>query len=296
MAIHTPVPGEEAHLLFARLDDLTRVAARGELAISRFLTPREAAMAARHMAARLSAGGAVLYGGYAQAQRVRAVILPDYAEGLCDPEALRADPAAALLAVGLSDLAESLREAVATYAIRGSGFRALCHRDYLGSILALGLERDALGDVCVVDTPTDGRTTAGGRGTVYQAYVFTDTRMGAFLMSHLEKVANDTVEVKRLPPDTPLSLDHPMLPIRDTVASERLDCVVAALCNLSRDKAQTAIRQGLVEVDYEPCLACDTVLSPPCVLTIRGVGRFALHAFDGETRKGRLRVVAGKYV
>ncbi len=275
-------PAENLRLLMARMEDLGTRAARGEMAVSSFLTPREAKYAEHQLAARLAAGTAVLWGGYPEAERRRAVFLPDYTEGMLTPEALAADPVAALVAVGLTDLADALRMYAVVLTVRGSGYRELTHRDYLGSVLGLGLERDAVGDILVTEA--------------YAAEIITDARMGEFLCAQLVKVATDTVRVGYRPSDTPLRAVHRLMPITDTVASERLDCVVAALCNLSREKAQEAVRGGLVEVDYDVCEVCDAPLAVPCVLSVRGVGKFAVQGFDGTTKKGRLRLLAGKYL
>ncbi|MBQ9151903.1 MAG: hypothetical protein IJX72_06605 [Clostridia bacterium] len=278
----TALQSEDIRLLLARLDDLCHFAARGEMAVSPYLTPREAKYAARHLAARIHAGTALLWGGYPGAERTRAVILPDYTEGLTDPDTLAADPVAALRGTGLDELADTLRDAATPVHIRGSGYRTLTHRDYLGSVLGLGLEREAIGDILVPDE--------------HSAYLLTSARMADFLTTQMEKVATDTVKVSRLPEGTPLAGTRRLQPITDTVASERLDCVVAALCNLSREKAQMTVRSGIVELDYEPCDACDTTVEAPAVISVRGYGKFAVHAFDGTTRKGRIRFSAGKYV
>ena len=268
--------------LLARLDDLCDKAARGEWAATPYLTPREAKYARARLSARIESGCAVVWGGYPEAERVRAVILPDYTEGLVDPAALMSDPAAALRDAGLDDLAETVRGAVCPVQVRGSGFRELSHRDYLGSVLGLGLERDTVGDILIPDS--------------HSASLLTDTRVGDFLITQLEKVATDTVRVSRLPEGTALTGTRRLQPLTDTVASERLDCVVAALCNLSREKAQMAVRSGLVELDYEAVEACDTTVEAPAVISVRGFGKFAVHSFDGTTRKGRIRLVAGKYM
>lgn len=273
---------EDIRRLTARLEDLCRQAERGEAAFSSFLTPREAKYAAAHLSARLRVGTALLWGGYGEAERIRAILLPDYVEGIVDPEALAEDPTAALREVGLEDLAEAVCEAVCALSVRGSGFRELSHRDYLGSVLGLGLERDAIGDILVPDA--------------HGAILVTSARTADFLLTQLEKVGSDTVKVSPLPSGVPAEGTRRLRPISDTVASQRLDCVVAALCSLSREKAQTTVRAGLVELDYEPCESCDTVVEAPSVITVRGYGKFAVRDFDGITRKGRIRLVAGQYI
>ncbi len=277
-------PGDESlALLFARLDDLCDRAAHGVTAFSAFLTPREGLYASRHLASRLSAGTALLIGGLPEAERRRAVILPDYVEGLIDPCLLADDPMNALDAAGFSELIDTLHEATTVVTVRGSGFRTLTHRDFLGSVLGLGLDRDAVGDIVVSE---DGTT----------AYLVTDARIADFLTENLKKVATDAVKVSRLSDGIDAVPLRRLSPIYDTVASARLDCVVASLCNLSRDAAQNAIRQALVELNYEPVTDCDRTVEPPATLSVRGVGKFLVKGFDGETRKGRMRLCAGKYM
>ena len=276
------VQDETIRLLLSRLDDLCDRGARGEAAVSPYLTPREAKYARIHLSARMRNGTAVLWGGYPEAERVRVFILPDYTEGLVNPEALAAHPVAALSEAGLDDLADTLRDAVCPFSVKGSGFRDLTHRDYLGSVLGLGLERDAVGDILIPDA--------------HNAILLTDTRVGDFLEVSLEKVATDTVKVSRVPEGTSLAGTRRLRPISDTVASQRLDCVVAALCNLSREKAQLTVKAGTVELDYEAVEDCSATVVAPAVISVRGYGKFAVHAFDGTTKKGRIRLVAGKYI
>ena len=277
-----PVPDESVRALYARLGDLVSAASRGDAVMTAFLTPREAKYARLYLSSRLHAGLCVLWGGYPEAERVRAILLPDWTEGMCGPEALAADPIAALTDAGLEDTAAVVRDGVCAVRVTGSGYRVLSHRDYLGSLMGLGLERDAMGDILVEDDRT--------------AVLICGRRVADFLLSDLGKVGSDTVKTGLLPDGEMPSAVRRVQPMSDTVASERLDCVVASLCNLSRDKAQSAIRSGLRELDYECVQDCDTEVEPPAVLSVRGFGKFRVTAFDGETRKGRLRLRAEKYL
>lgn len=269
--------------LYARLGDLIALSERGEVAFTPFLSPREAMYAQSYLSSYIEDGLACLWGGYTAAERVRAIILPAYIEGMISlASPVDASPCQKLLDAGFDELALEVSGLVATLSLAGSGFRDLTHRDYLGSVLGLGLERDVIGDILVLDTS--------------HAYLFCKGEMVPFLQENLTHVANDPVRISILDPHTPISYQKTTKAIRDTVASPRLDCVVAALCNLSRERAQSTIRQGLVELNYEACESCDENLTPPCVLSVRGTGKFRVLSFDGETRKGRLRMVAEKYV
>lgn len=266
----------DAVLLEARLEDMIRIAERGETALSPFLTPAECVAAERFFALRGMRGQVRLWGGYAEAERKRLYLLPEYFLALPDllpPE--ESDPAETL-----GD--EALTGAVSAVRITGSGFRELSHRDYLGSLLGLGLERDALGDIAVQNP--------------HEAVVFCTAKIRDFLFATLERVANDKVRCRAQSPDEPFTDGRQTISVTDTVASARLDCVVAALIGKSRETAREAIEGGLVEVDYQPVLRGDRVLAPPLFLSVRGVGKFRLLPFEGETRKGRLRLRAERFV
>ncbi|HBF14578.1 MAG TPA: hypothetical protein DDW30_02625 [Clostridiales bacterium] len=266
----------DAALLEARLEDMIRLAERGETALSPFLTPAECAAAERFFALRGMREQVRLWGGYAEAERKRLYLLPEYLLALPD-----------LLPPQGSDPAETLAEealtgAVSAVRITGSGFRELSHRDYLGSLLGLGLERDALGDIAVQNP--------------HEAVVFCTAKIRDFLLETLERVANDKVRCRVQAPDEPFTDGRRTVPVTDTVASARLDCVVAALMGGSREAAREAIEGGLVEVDYQPALRTDRPLTPPLCLSVRGIGRFRLLPFEGETRKGRLRLRAERFI
>lgn len=265
-------------LLEARIGDMLDKARKGNLACIPFLTPRDARQAERILRSYGAYGQAWFWGGYRDAERVCLFLLPDYLLACLPDEIVPRDDDDALLSL----LEDEVREAVSAVRIRGSGYRTLSHRDYLGSILGLGLERDALGDIAVQNE--------------HEAVVFCPRKIGSFLLESLVKVASDTVRCEEYEPDAQFTDGRKYRPVNDTVASARLDCVVAALTNLSREDAQRAVRTGLVEVEFEPEERVDRTLTPPMTISVRGYGRFVLRGFDGETRKGRLRMRADKLI
>ena len=265
-------------LLEARLSDAVEKSRRGEVAGLPFLTPRERRAAERYLRTCGAWEQAWFWGGYHGAERACLFLLPDYLLACLEGERVPEDDDAAVLAL----LDEDATNAVQAVRVKGSGYRVLTHRDYLGSILALGLERDALGDIAVQNE--------------HEAVVFCPQRLLPFLTENLCRIGSDSVRCMPYLPDEHFTDGRKYRPIRDTVASPRLDCVVASLTNLSRDAAQQAIRSGLVEVDFEPTERVDLVLTPPTTVSVRGHGRFILRSFDGETRKGRLRLCADQMV
>ena len=253
--------------MLARADELYARAARGEITHTQFLTPREAKLLAAHFAH--CQKEVLLAGGYADAERRRLYFLPPYLAEL--DESLRA-----------ACLADAFAETLCAIKVSGSGYRELSHRDFLGAVLHLGIERDRIGDVCVTDPHT--------------AVLFCDLLMAEFLAEQLTRVANDAVRVTRFSPPADFDGGKRYEAITDTVASPRADAVVAALLNLSRERAQALFREGRVEIDYEPEERIDKPLCAGCVVSIRGYGKFTLRSLSDKTRKGRFRLVADRHV
>ena len=269
--------GEERDLLEARIGDAIAQCERGSVARLLFLNPRDRRRAERFLRTRGAWEQAWLWGGYAEAERACLFLLPDYLLSCLSSPIEQCETAELLELLG-----EEVAESVCALRIRGSGFRTLTHRDFLGSVLGLGIERDAIGDVAVQNP--------------HEAVLFCPHTLRDFLKEMLEKVGNDTVRCEDYVLDEHFTDGRNYRHISDTVASERLDCVVAALCNWSREDAQSAVRSGLVEVDFEVEERVDLSLHAPATVSVRGQGRFILRAFDGETRKGRLRLRADQLI
>lgn len=263
---------EAYELLAARIDDLTDTADRGALAFGSFLTPREAAYCRKTVCARGLGDRVFLFGGYKDAERNRLYIIPDYLSSVDGS----AEERARLY------LGDTLKSSVQAVRITGSGYRMLSHRDYLGSLMSLGIERHSIGDIVTVGE--------------HSAVVFCADVIGNFIIENLERVASDKVRTEHFEVPDGFTVQKERIPISDTVASDRLDCVVGALAGISREKAQTAVRTGTCELDYFPEERCDRRIEPPCIITVRGYGKFYVSSFDGTTKKGRLRLSAEKYV
>ena len=257
----------EHEALLKRIDDLYRQCERtNAVTHTTFLTPAEQ----HHLGQALGRRGEWLFaGGYDAAERKRLFCLPPYMQG-SDEQMLSAY------------LADTFAETLIPLEIRGSGYRDLTHRDYLGAILNLGLERSAVGDLCVPDKS--------------RAVLFCDRVIADFLCENLTRVANDAVRVAPVALPDDFDGGHKFRRITDTVASPRADSVVAALANLSRERAQALFREGMVEIDYEPADKPDRAVFEGTILVIRGKGKFVIRSLADTTKKGRVRLVADQYL
>ncbi len=263
---------EAQRLLCARFEDKMSQAERRGLVCGSFYSPADAAVLSLTAREKGKSDRFFLYGGYGEAERKMAFFLPDFlSEYDGEPE----EKANAFFKDELSCAVRSIK-------ISGSGYRTLSHRDYLGSLLSLGIERESLGDVVVMSE--------------HDAVIFCTDAIFPFLLGNIDRIAADKVSVSEFIPDSGFSAKRDFIHISDTVASPRFDCVVAALTNLSREKAQAAIRSGLCSLDYIEELRTDKEILPPCTISVRGYGKFKVVSIGGETKRGRLRLSAEKYI
>jgi len=156
----------------------------------------------------------------------------------------------------------------------------LSHRDYLGAILALGIDRSLTGDIAV-----DGK---------HALLICLDTAL-PFLLDNLREVRHTAVRLTEAPADIP-DLKPKLTELRINVPSERLDCIVAGLTKLSRAKAEELFRRQLVFVNSRLIEDGSKKLKEGDVLNVRGFGKAIYRGIDGESKKGRLYVVLEKYI
>ena len=155
--------------------------------------------------------------------------------------------------------------------------------------------------ICILSLPEAGETKLGSR-TLCQGDILTaegyavvfvhDT--AAELVAALDKIGKVGVRCERgvsrpLPEQQTKRIDT-------TVSSLRLDCIVSAAVNTSRDRSASLIKSGMVNADFSPCLNVSAEVKENTVISVRGSGRFRLSEISGETRKGRIRVVIDKYL
>lgn len=196
------------------------------------------------------------YGGYEDAERTAAVFLPDYAE------LFEHNPLALLR-------------------ITQNGYRTLSHRDYLGSLMGLGLKREMIGDILVRE---------GGADIV----IMRD--MGDFLLYHYEKAGRTSLNAEIVSIDDIIVPEGRYEEIRGTVASLRLDNLISSAFLISRGRAMEAIAGGLVFVNGQQSEKADRQIKEGDKLVLRGKGKVLLKAVGGVTKKDRISIVILKYL
>lgn len=130
-------------VLIPRASELYQRAEQGIPGAIGFLTPKEQYVLSKIFKSPESGGLMFLWGGCPDSERKTAFFLPDY---YLPQNSLEKDNTTSYILEYASDF---LTEKITPLRIKGSGYRDLNHRDYLGSILSLGIERDSIGDICI---------------------------------------------------------------------------------------------------------------------------------------------------
>ena len=194
------------------------------------------------------------FGGYEGAERVMLGCFPEWAEDFPFP-----------------------------FAALTVGFRkadTLCHRDILGSFMALGIKRETVGDILI----EPGR-----------AVVFVSDDIKNFILTQVSKIGRVGVTVKE-GCTFPLPESDKLEEFTGTAASDRIDCIAAALCGLSRAKICELIAAGYVTVNSVPVSKPTKSVAAGDVISVRGKGRYITVSLDGRTKKDRIIIKYKKYI
>ena len=158
----------------------------------------------------------------------------------------------------------------------------LGHRDILGSLMGLGITREKVGDILL---PGPGVCQVGALREALP-----------ILLSQWEGAGRWKVRLEAIPLDRLAPKPAQVKTIRDTVATPRLDAVLAAGFSLSRSKAAGYISAGKVAVNHRECLKSDKLVEEGDVLTCRGLGKCVVKEVPGQSKKGRTMLVLERYV
>lgn len=156
----------------------------------------------------------------------------------------------------------------------------LTHRDFLGAILNLGIERDTLGDIVIIDNV---------------GYIFALENMADYIADSLTKVKRTDVKatvVTELPEGELYRTERRNVQI----SGERLDAVIAKVFSLSREDAQLLFKKRLVFADGRQIDSTSYTPKENEKISVRGHGRFIYIGQQSTSRKGKLNVAVEMYV
>lgn len=241
--------------MLRRVADLSaRAAQRGVIAHTPFLTPAERELVRAGRAVRAP----LFCGGYDGAEREMAFFLPDW----------------------LADDAFVPEEYIAAIEVK-TPFASPTHRDFLGSVLGLGVERDAVGDI-----------VTSGEG----AYLLLAAELADFVQGQLARVGRAGAQTRIVPLHDVPRPHYETREVSFTVMSARLDAVTAGLFGVSRAAAAQAVADGKVALNHAECLKPDAEVREGDVIALRGKGKARVTQLGGMSRKGRLFVTGELYL
>lgn len=244
---------QEQQLLIARMEDSLK-AGRKRPSFLGFLDEAQAAFCRDYLSGRREAAP-LFWGGHEDAERVILGFFPDYMEPGWEQ-------------FPITPFAMTYRK----------GDR-LSHRDFLGSFMALGVERSVVGDILV------------GEG---ECVAFLRREMGEYFLQNIRKIGRVGVKTS-LTWEGPLPGAREFQEMSGVIASERLDCLVGFACRTSREKAAGLIAAGLVSLNHREALSVSQKVKEGDLLSVRHRGRFTIDQLGPLTSKGRLVVKCRKY-
>lgn len=198
------------------------------------------------------------YGGYGLSERQMAAFLPD---------ALYYDYQYPIQIIEISPVNRKFAE-------------ELSHRDYLGAVMNLGIERCKLGDILIEDG---------------KAILFAKEELAGYIMEHLTRIRHTTVKTSILSTFED-SYEPRYEELKGTVASVRLDTVLSLAYPLSRSKITGLIEGARVFVNGKLVTSNGYRLKEGDILSVRKMGRIGYNGILSETKKGRYMVSIRKYI
>ncbi len=154
------------------------------------------------------------------------------------------------------------------------------HRDFLGSIMNLGTTRGKIGDILVKDK---------------EGYIYCESKLSYYLAENLEKIKHTNVRCEVIAGDAP-ALTPEFKEIKGSVASPRLDAVIALAFQSSRSSILSLISGGKVFVDGRLVESNSYQLKENETVSVRGYGKFIYNGLENQTKKGRYYVSLSKYI
>lgn len=207
-----------------------------------------------------------MFGGYKDAERKMVCFLPE---------------------AGYSELTENdfPIECVKISPVNKKFCDTLTHRDFLGTVMGIGIERNQVGDIVVKKEDT---------GSACSGYVFCCKDKVPLLLD-IQKVRHTSVKTKTVD-GAYLSLIQEYKDIHGSVSSMRLDAVAAVAVKMSRSKCLLLIKDGNVHINGRLCTENSKILCDGDIISISGYGKYRIEASQSTTKKGRYHITVKQYV
>lgn len=240
------------------LDQMERTANRSIPCATQFLSPAQRA-AAEPLLAASGHPKCLFHGGYEGAERTVCVFLPDWQE----PEDW--------------DVGEELAAIEAVF----PPYAELTHRDLLGGLMGIGLTREKVGDILVLEE---------------KAQIVALKETAPIILSQFDQAGRYRLKLREIALSGLSPAPVQIRLVKDTVAALRLDAVLSSGFSIARGKAADLIDSGRVSLNHRECTKPDKLVAQGDVLTCRGLGKCVLKTVGGQSRKGRVIIEIERYV
>lgn len=197
----------------------------------------------------------MLFGGYEQAERKRALIYPDYYTPNDD------DFQMTLIAIQYPQK-----------------FGELSHGKILGTLVSSGMKREKFGDII-------------SDGVDWQFFVEKD--IASYVMMSVDKIGKLKVRLEEINYTQLILPKDVWTEERTTVSSLRLDNIISTVFNISRQRSKQLIESGKIKVNWVETEKVDFGLELLDIISIRGFGRIQIQGIEGKTKKEKYRLLLG---
>ncbi|MCH5278869.1 MAG: hypothetical protein J1E60_03675 [Christensenellaceae bacterium] len=156
----------------------------------------------------------------------------------------------------------------------------LSHRDILGAVMNLGIDRSRTGDIVIRENV---------------AYIFCTEQISQYICDGLVRAKHTDLSCS-IATELPAGELFKTQTMQLNSASERLDGIASQFLKLSRSAVNELIASGKLFINGRCCMDGSKTLRSGDVVSMRGYGRFIYRETVRETRKGRLVIHVDAYV
>lgn len=157
----------------------------------------------------------------------------------------------------------------------------LSHRDLLGALMNLGIERNRIGDLII-------------RNDEY--YIFCEERIYSFIIDNLTQVRHTAIHICSKDLTDKLDVTPTLKEVNEIIASNRIDCIIAKAYHLSRSEASEYLASEKVFINGRCITNCNQSCDSGAIISVRGKGRFIFETNHSISKKGKLRVSFHIYI
>ncbi|MDE7341834.1 MAG: hypothetical protein K2N80_14985 [Lachnospiraceae bacterium] len=171
----------------------------------------------------------------------------------------------------------------------------LTHRDFLGAIMNLGIERSTIGDI-FVQGQEDGQGQSGLQrmNSGQCGILFCQQSIVPYLLENLHQIKHTNIKCQVVSGEIILQSTEPEK-ITIVVSSARIDSIIAKLYHISRSQSLALFGAGRIFVNGIAMENNSYQLKKDDAVTVRGYGKFLYYGQAGETKKGKEKISVGVF-